>query len=394
MKILNFISICLCIIIGTNTTNIVNAQTINDGKIHFSGSIFDKSTNKPIAFANIGIKGTTSGAASDFDGKFILQFTEKDYSFNLQISAVGYKSFSGNLEEVYDKYDKKTIYLEPVNYNINQVEIKADSKVLQKLIKDAIDGISKNYEQGEFNYKLYVSENAVKNNNKIKTEYIILTDHKKGYKRSNGIDNFKNIKYKVLESKRSFEPNSLYEEINPMDDILSMDVIMDDKGILNKDYVRQYKLKRLNKKTDKIAEISYECKHPHISNSGDAYAIKYWGIIYIDNKTKAVIRNISNYQTSANSKHGRIFKLPKDPKEIIEYSFDTKYKINKNNKYILDKIEFSKTFNKDRSNQSQTNTFVKIIEFSNKNTITIDTREYHENRKANEKFWNKFELIR
>ncbi len=63
------------------------------GKV--SGSVIDGEFNEPMAFANILVKGTTTGTTSDFDGKYELELEEGTYT--LVFSFVGY-----NTQEITD----------------------------------------------------------------------------------------------------------------------------------------------------------------------------------------------------------------------------------------------------------------------------------------------------
>ena len=56
----------------------------------FSGSVVDKTTGQPIPGVNVIIQGSTSGAATDFDGKFQLVNVKK--GDNIVFSFIGYKS--------------------------------------------------------------------------------------------------------------------------------------------------------------------------------------------------------------------------------------------------------------------------------------------------------------
>lgn len=60
----------------------------SQGKV--SGTVMDGEFNEPMAFANILVKGTTTGTTSDFDGKYELELDEGTYT--LVFSFVGYNT--------------------------------------------------------------------------------------------------------------------------------------------------------------------------------------------------------------------------------------------------------------------------------------------------------------
>ncbi|NNK83579.1 MAG: TonB-dependent receptor [Flavobacteriaceae bacterium] len=55
-----------------------------------AGTVFDGDFNEPMAFANIIVKGTTTGTTSDFDGKYQLELDAGTYT--LEFSFVGYET--------------------------------------------------------------------------------------------------------------------------------------------------------------------------------------------------------------------------------------------------------------------------------------------------------------
>ncbi|MDZ7357610.1 MAG: carboxypeptidase-like regulatory domain-containing protein, partial [candidate division KSB1 bacterium] len=55
------------------------------------GVVVDKKTNAPLPGANVYIRGTTFGAATDINGRFSFSY-EPTRSFNLTVSYIGYKT--------------------------------------------------------------------------------------------------------------------------------------------------------------------------------------------------------------------------------------------------------------------------------------------------------------
>ena len=82
MKTLNFNLLLLFVLFFSS---VASAQT---GSV--KGLLLDEISNEPIPFANIIIKGTTKGTATDFDGNFLIEGIEPGF-VQLQISVVGYK---------------------------------------------------------------------------------------------------------------------------------------------------------------------------------------------------------------------------------------------------------------------------------------------------------------
>ena len=79
------------------------------------GWVLEKGSNGPVAYANIGVKGTSKGTVSSEDGRFELDIEQKDV---LLFSAIGYEK----VESTFSQGD--TIFLKPISYAVPTVEIK------------------------------------------------------------------------------------------------------------------------------------------------------------------------------------------------------------------------------------------------------------------------------
>ncbi len=77
---------------GYHLTGVLPATTSSEGKHNrISGLVIDAKTGEPIIGANVLIKGTTHGAITDIDGKFVINHSVQDGA-TLVVSYVGYVS--------------------------------------------------------------------------------------------------------------------------------------------------------------------------------------------------------------------------------------------------------------------------------------------------------------
>lgn len=89
-----------------------------------TGTVREKGTGLPLPFANVFINNTTLGAATDVDGKFVIQGNVPD-QFELVASFVGYSTVSHTIERkgrqaIFQKFE-----LEFLEDNLTEVELKA-----------------------------------------------------------------------------------------------------------------------------------------------------------------------------------------------------------------------------------------------------------------------------
>jgi len=124
-------AVIVSIILSVFTLNVFSQK----GKIE--GQIRDASNNEPIGFAYVIINGTTIGAASDLDGKYVLANLDPGF-YVLQISSVGYKTLlTQEVQVVGNKTVNLDFELEPQQLELEQVVVKAD-----KFVKKAESPVS------------------------------------------------------------------------------------------------------------------------------------------------------------------------------------------------------------------------------------------------------------
>ncbi len=107
---------------------ILNAGTT--GKL--TGQITDEGTGEPLPFVNITIEGTTIGAATDIDGKYvILNITPGKYSVKYQY--LGYQSkIVSNISISIDLTTKIDVTLNEASVELGEVVVQADAAGIQK----------------------------------------------------------------------------------------------------------------------------------------------------------------------------------------------------------------------------------------------------------------------
>lgn len=118
----------------------INAQT---GKI--KGTVFDKISKEVLIGANLMIKGTSIGAASDIDGEFLILNSPLG-SQNLEISYIGYANHSIQVEVLEDKTAEVVIFLESNSVQMETVTVSAQragqvAAINQQLTADAIKNV-------------------------------------------------------------------------------------------------------------------------------------------------------------------------------------------------------------------------------------------------------------
>lgn len=91
------------------------------------GQVFDKNTNETLASANVILKGTSLGAASDANGKYTIPNIPVG-SYTVVVSYIGYNPVSLNVEITAGAASKLDFHLEPIALEGETVEITAQAE--------------------------------------------------------------------------------------------------------------------------------------------------------------------------------------------------------------------------------------------------------------------------
>lgn len=296
-----------------------------------SGTITDQTTKEPIAYANIGIEGTYTGGASDMSGNFEFKVPAGNTGTFILASAVGYQGIRIPLSELKD--GQLHLEMVPTSYDIGVIDVSAQSLVLYRTIRNAIDAIGKNYLKGPFSEKAYYkSETTVNGEPPRVNEAIVEISDSKGYQRESAFQAQKHRNYKFLGVRRNFEIKDLADGMNLMDDLLGFDIIRSQGNILDESFLTGYDLS-LDKVTqfegDSAWVINYRLKEPDLSRTGDFYVTSYEGKIYIAKSNYAILKNETWVKASDVSRLGRNFANTGERKWIpvsIGYEFSSVYR--------------------------------------------------------------------
>ena len=117
------------------TTFLALQLTAQSGKI--VGTITDGDYNEPMAFANVLIKNTTTGATSDFDGKYQLEISEGNYA--IIFSYIGYQSVE--ISDVNVEANSEVIV--DVTLNTNSLETVIITTTVRKNTESAVLDLQK-----------------------------------------------------------------------------------------------------------------------------------------------------------------------------------------------------------------------------------------------------------
>lgn len=104
----------------------VQAMTVFAQNAQISGRVIDATNNEPLPFANVVVKGTTIGATTDFDGKFLITGLTPGF-ISLEATYVGYvNTTSPDVQVSNAKTEYIEIAMKNAGISLQEVEVKAN----------------------------------------------------------------------------------------------------------------------------------------------------------------------------------------------------------------------------------------------------------------------------
>ncbi|MFM7486430.1 MAG: carboxypeptidase-like regulatory domain-containing protein, partial [Cytophagales bacterium] len=134
----------LCLIFLLSNVGLAQVVTIE-------GRILDRETDKPVAYASIGVEGFTFGTSSNEDGYFSIKIPEAiSKKYSLKISCVGYENAS-----IQNPPSNISVLLKPSNIKLREVIVFDRTMSPQGIVKKAFAKIKLNYYPNSFTYETF-----------------------------------------------------------------------------------------------------------------------------------------------------------------------------------------------------------------------------------------------
>ncbi len=243
---------------------LVFAMQITLAQTVISGTIIDQTTQEPVPFASIGIKGKTSGTLSDENGVFSIELKDFAETDSLKFSAIGYRAQSYVMSTA-KNFSNKTISLYQTSVVLNEVVVKP-TKTITKVLgnKKYNTNVQCTFQGNEKNF--------------LGVEAAIRANNKKG--RTVWIEDFNfYITKNLVEDSVTFRLNFYKENSSdlPGENILSKPIIFKTK---QKNGVVHLDLKKLNIHTDDDFYISLECLSSKVTKDNFAFSGSIMGPAY------------------------------------------------------------------------------------------------------------------
>ncbi|MDR1755982.1 MAG: carboxypeptidase-like regulatory domain-containing protein [Culturomica sp.] len=362
------------------------------GRMVIKGVLTDASTGEPLPFANIGVLGEPLGVASDVNGEFELQLPARTADMRLRFSVVGYAHVEMSVREAAEPAWLQ-VALKPVVFTLESAHAYAKSLVYEKMLKDVVRDIPKNYPSLPYNYEGYFEYTLSSGDSvEFSKEAIVNIYDSRGYHRSDVHTVFKELNYRFSQVRRSREVQSVFDGLNYFDDLLTADVVRHTRNVLDIGQSGEYVLSSKGKllyEGDSVQVIAYEVKKPTLSTSGSASITGFSGEIYIHLKDMAVLKNTQYITASDFTVLGRnLIRVGNTPREQVRMTLTSNYK-KVSGFYFLSGSTIRYSY---RENGREVRGRMQYITTRvNRNTPEPHTgRMYYEDIPANRNFWDTY----
>lgn len=292
-----------------------------------NGRVIDASNGEAVQYANIGLVGTYMGTATDLDGNFELDVKTVTGDNEITISAVGYRTRVLTITRL-KAIPNLVVELIPVTYGIDEVDIKAPSRIFYGMLRVAVRQIPNNYLSVPYSATALYSESAPGHHRRLNLLY---TDAE-GYRQRNYTDAFMNRRYRIESGTRDFEALPFDKGLVRIEELLNFDAMRNPGNVLDTAFFEHFEISEKDRYVTEgrhVLVLQFNCTQPQYTWSGDALVEAMNGEVHIVEEDLSILKTVTHITSDGRSRHGRSFFLSddmKDPEvEKIEYSVETSY---------------------------------------------------------------------
>lgn len=293
------------------------------------GKVVDLATNEGVPFTNISIEGTLYGTASNQVGEFELKIPEEMADGEIKFSAVGFKPKSFPVASLFER-KFNIIKLESTSYDIENVDIAARSRVLERILRMAGENTPYNFIGGPFNLAgSYENVKTTDDTTEVTQTAKVLIYDKTGYTNPSELNAFRMRKYEVTPEK---EPYRFSTGILNLDELLSLDWVRSASSVMNPSLLFRFTV-RLEDEVEINGNpawiLSFSQNEPTLAGSDDFYATSFEGKITILKADYSVVKIEGRAESAKHSRQGKSLALESSNAnyyEDVTYDFSVTYR--------------------------------------------------------------------
>jgi hypothetical protein len=349
------------------------AQTGTQVAQNIKGKVINEITNEVVPYTNIGIEGTFYGTASDAEGNFELKIPEEMVSKKIYFSALSFKNDTFPVSSLFDR-EFVIIKLEPQSYDIENVDIAAQSRVFLRILRMASENTPYNFLGGPFNLACtFENEKIINDTTTVSEKARVMIFDRNGYRQPSKTDAFKMRTYEMNKQNPDY---SFATGTTNFDELLGLDWVRSATSVLNPAIVNQFDL-ALEDETEFNGNpswvISFSQKEPTLAGSQDFHATYFEGKITISKNDYSVKKIVGSAVSEKHNRQGKSLAVGNSNTnfyEDVSYSFEITYA-----KLVPQEISLNKNYTfKGQKTEESSRITVEQVQTTNVKEIT--SRDY------------------
>ena len=284
----------------------------------FKGIVLDKTTNNPLALADLIITNSNVSTIANSDGEFTLKVPEDLLQNNVTISYLGYQKLEVALSE-FKQTDTK-IYLQEAATVLAAIDIAAP-KDAEELVKKVLNLKGDNYATETVFMTGFYRETIKKRNRNASLSEAIVSINKSSYNSSKN-DDVTLIKARKNTDYSRLDTIALKIQGGPFSS-LHTDIIKYPEYIFNDETLSDYTF-TFGRSTQVDNQLVYVVNFKQKEN---VYRPLYYGTLFIDANNYALTSAVFNLNVENQTEATKLF-VRKKPRKANVYPTEAAYKVN------------------------------------------------------------------
>ena len=246
--------------------------------IEFRGTVVDKTTRTPLAFAGISVAGTNMTTVTNTEGEFSLKILTSVAQPKIKVQYIGFISETVTVEEL--TKNKNRIELTPRTVELPEVSV--ISIDAEELMRSVFEKVSDNYATNTTQMTAFYRETIKNNSSYVSLSEAVLDVLKEP------AGSYKNDVARFYKARKKVDYNKLdtliFKLMGGPYNSLNLDVIKHPEYVFTEDVFKNYVF-TFEKSTHLDNQLIYIINFTQNSSVPDPF---YRGIIYVDAKSLAI----------------------------------------------------------------------------------------------------------
>ena len=246
--------------------------------VQYKGSVSDKESRSPLAFASLTLNGTNIATVTNSEGEFALKVPKNLTEGKVTVSFIGYKNKNVNLSEL--KAEKTKIELELLVIALNEVRVFPKDPEL--LIRAVMNKRAENYFSDQTLMSAFYRETIKKRRTYVSLSEAVVEIHKQPYM-SSRVDAAQLYKARKSTDYTKLDTLTFKLQGGPYT-TLYLDIMKNPEMIFTDDMIGNYEfsLENITKINDRLIYVLDFKQRPHITEP------LYFGKLFIDTESLAI----------------------------------------------------------------------------------------------------------